>query len=300
MSNTERIPIPVSGWNSTAESIMATAKYFISRKKELGHKDFYPEAHLQFGLNKSSVNKVMRLAANPILSDPQYTNKLPPKWALLYELSFLPDDKLLDFLSGNAETISKYDIWQERKDRKRQRKSGVVFEHDQRATIRGAPEGISLTDHCRKGVELERTKGMPAPEAAASLGVGYQSYTKIKNVLALSDRQDLSDQDRSAVNDIIHQINRTRNIRRYYNRVKPIIERVWGVKRISKTGKAADRRIDAFKNAISIVDHACQKAMNLKPPYLSDDDTKSLLKELNEARRSVTKLMDNLRRANDE
>lgn len=299
MSQTENVSPPLQGWKNSVESIIATAQHFRERKKVLPLAKFTAEVQLQYGLSITSANKLIRLAKHPIISNPQNFSKLPPRWALLYEFSFLDENKLNQLMANGAALASKYDVWKERKHRTKLRKDGVIAYSEYRSSIKGPSEDLSLTEHCRLGMEMEK-QGVTMPEAAKKIGMGYASYTQIKNILALSDRKDLSEADSMEVEEIINQVNRTRNVRRYYQRIKPIIERVWGTAKVSKTGRAADRRLDAFKNAVGVVHHACQKALNLDSPYLSEEDAKSLLMELNEARRAITKLMDNLRKANDD
>jgi hypothetical protein len=60
------------------------------------------EADLPFG--PRSARMLMAIAANPVLSDRKHVSDLPPSWGTLYQLSRLPEDRLLAAIESGEVT----------------------------------------------------------------------------------------------------------------------------------------------------------------------------------------------------
>lgn len=286
-------------WAETIETIMRASKYLYEQRQILSAEQFASIARVQFGIDSSAARKLSGLSQHKIISDSQYWGALPPHWALLYELSYLPDEMLLQKITeGSLIHVSKYDIWSWRGIRFKKTKDGAL-RLDNRMVVK-APENVSLVDHCRSGLELERSQNLQPGEAAAVIGVAIQSYRQIRSLILLDERDDLLEADAAAVRDALAQIDKTRNVRRYYNRVKPIVERMWGTKREKQSNTTSNKRVESFKDAIGILGYACQKALNIELPYMSESDIAASVSELNEARRSISQLMEKVRRLADE
>jgi hypothetical protein len=89
-------------WNQLVESIFETGQTLIDAKDELDHGDFghMIEEELPFG--PSTAQRLMAIAAHPILSNTAHGPHLPPSWRTLYELSKLPDETLLARLEDGS------------------------------------------------------------------------------------------------------------------------------------------------------------------------------------------------------
>jgi hypothetical protein len=85
-------------WQKAVASIIQTGHLLISAKKQYPHQ-FHAliKAKLPFG--ERAAQKLMRIAAHPILSDPTHVSRLPASWGTLAELTRIPNDKLEKMLA---------------------------------------------------------------------------------------------------------------------------------------------------------------------------------------------------------
>lgn len=284
------------GWSESVGGIITLGKYLAIKRHELSPDDYRKLMRGEFELDISSAGKLISIANHPILSNPDHYDALPSAWGTLYELKFLPDHLLLDKIRDRSLIgASKYDIWQLRGIKLRENKLPST------AKVR-VPDGVSLVDHCREGLRIEKETGKTQDEVAAVLGVGRSSYRLLRSMILLSERHELSNSDVETIKRTFERINKTRNVRTYYRDVKPIIDRVWGADVRNKTfdDKSARKRIETFRTAVTIVYDTCERASRVEQPLMPIADFDAAIDELTEARKLIGQITENLRRARND
>lgn len=292
-------------WAFSVPEIMAASQRLREMKasKTVSHEAILATALVEYGLSGTGVDKVSRIVRNEALADPKNWNRLPTSWANLYELSLIPEERLREMISKeDLSNITKFKIWKLRNKTIGVGRRNKVGNHSE-ITLRdmiAAPGGMDITNCCRQGLGLEE-KGLNSREAARAIGMGQGSYQMVSSLIRLSEMDGLSPNDKTQIQEALYQINRTRNVRRYYEKVKHIAALVWGEHPKSrKTSGAADKRLNAFQNIIEILSIACKKALERQIPYLPDQERAKALQALHVARSDIGRLMSKLRRTTDD
>ena len=292
-------------WAFSVPEIMAVSQRLHEMKasKMAPNEAIRATALVEYGLSGTGVDKVSRIAKNEVLTDPKNWNRLPTSWANLYELSLIPEERLREIISKeDLSNITKFKIWKLRNKTIGSGRRNRVRSHSE-ITVRdmvAVPEGMDIANCCRQGMRLE-DKGLNAREAAKAIGMGQGSYQMVSSLIRLSEMDGLSPNDKTQIQEALYQINRTRNVRRYYEKVKHISDLVWGERPKSrKTSGAADKRLGAFQNTIEILSTACKKALERQIPYLPDQERARALQALHVARSDIGRLMSKLRRTTDD
>ncbi len=286
-------------WREGARQIVELGQYLTVMRRAMPWVEFQTMARADYGLNQSSITKVIAIAAHPILIATENLNKLPDSWALLYELKSLPDTILLEKLAnGSLKRISKYEIWALRG---KERPAGFGVAARNRAASRLKAEA-SLVDLCRKGLAMEREQPRPTGVIAKTLGISDESYRMIRKLILLKDEKSLTSTEQVSVDDALGHIDRTRNVRRYYKRLENLVAKAWGEVRPGRliNDKHSRKRIESFKNSIAILGISCDRATTIEQPNLSKEEIASSVDDLMEARKSINQLISNLRRAQNE
>lgn len=283
-------------WSESARSIIEMGKKLEQMKPTLDRKELGKKVYVEFGMKDSSIDKLIKIAQHPILSNPEYVDRLPPSWAILYELKFLPDEFLLDKLKGDLSRITKYQVWEWR---------GVKAKGSGDPKSTGGhvrvPDNISLVAYVNVGIQKEPEFDGDIEAAAKCLGIGSATYRQVRQIILLSQHPDLSNSDSDLVQSIIDKINKTRNVRPYYRKVKPLIEKIWGASRNKVlTGKNHSKRVEAYLNSVFLLGISAQRLADLERPYMSVEDTDKIIGELSEAGTIIRKLAETLRRSKDD
>lgn len=79
-------------WQKTAEGFINTGRALVAAKKALGHGDFGAMCESQLPFTPRTAQRLMAIAEDPRLADPQNAPRLPPSWDTLYTLTRLKDD----------------------------------------------------------------------------------------------------------------------------------------------------------------------------------------------------------------
>ncbi len=291
---------PTQDWGDSVSSIISMGKFLYGLRDKFTREELCKMALVDYGISASSVEKLINISRHQILSDPRYADQLPSGWTTLYELKFMSDDLLLDLIqSGQAKTINKYQIWELRGVRVKRKKntegriSGAKVEID-------APQG-GLIQFIKAGIMREPEYGGDIEATAKAINVARDSYRKLRSVILLSQRPELTEEDRKFVDGIIDKIEKTRNVRTHYRMVKPLLDKVWGNSR-NKTfnDKSTQKRIDAYKDAVFILGDSCRGILMRTRPYMSEQDTNDCITELTEASRLIRQLAEQLRRSKDD
>jgi len=88
-------------WNDAAEGIVEVGNLLIEAKNKLGHGRWQKFTEgLPFSDRMAEM--LMKIARNPILSNPKHVSNLPRSWATLYRMTYLPDGELEQMLENGT------------------------------------------------------------------------------------------------------------------------------------------------------------------------------------------------------
>lgn len=282
-------------WDSKdVKSIIGMGQFLARMKENFRGDELARKVYVDYGISESSINKLIRISKHPILSDPKNADRLPPSWAILYELRFLPDEMLKDKLNKDElRHINKYEVWKIR---------GVRAKAANKISALAAiATNQNITDYVRSGMALEGDGDGEIERVASTLKIGKRTYRNVRALLLLSERPELGEADRQSVLNALEKINRTRNVRKYYDELRPLIDKIWGDSRNKKyTNESSQKRVEAYLNSIFIIGMNSQRLLDQEIPYMSIADTDRAITELAEASRVIRKTAENLRRSKHE
>jgi hypothetical protein len=81
-------------WRKTVEGIFATGRALIAAKADLPHGEFLKMIDNDLPFGGSMAEKLMAIARNQVLSNPEHIPSLPASWSILYALSLVGDSML--------------------------------------------------------------------------------------------------------------------------------------------------------------------------------------------------------------
>lgn len=286
-------------WNETSKSIIEMGKHLAELQPTMSSQELGRKVYADYGIKESSIGKLIKVAQHPILSNPEYADKLPPSWALLYEMKFLPDDLLLEKIKdGSARNASKYKVWEWRGVKVKRPDNYVAKNAGNKIRV---PDNVSLVAYVALGIKKEPEFNGDLVETAKCLGIGSWTYRQVRQMIMLSEHPDLSGGDGELVQTLLDKINKTRNVREYYLKAKPLIEKVWGVTRGKQlTSKLSTKRVEAYLNAVFLVGISAQRLADMERPYMSIEDTDKVIGELSDAGTVIRKLAETLRRSKND
>lgn len=93
-----------SAWHKATESIIETGKYLLDAEQQLSKAEFrdlrrtLEDKRIMSG---SVISKILGIARNQVLTNPEYQNFLPPSYATLYLLSQQDENILQDKIVNN-------------------------------------------------------------------------------------------------------------------------------------------------------------------------------------------------------
>lgn len=285
-------------WSNDVTSIIETGRKLKQMKKDYNNEELAKKVYAELGISIHSINKVISISEHPIISDPKNASRLPASWALLYEIKFLPDDLLLQKIKEDTlKGLTKYHVW-ELRGVKSKKKPTVSNHWGGKIKI---PDHISLVAYVSAAMQREGEFDNNLEAVAKSLGIGVWTYRQIRQIILLSRFPDLSNSDSELVQSMIDKINKTRNIQEYYFRLRPLIEKVWGVTQGQRvTIKGTQKRVQKYLNSIFILGMTAQKMFDMDRPYMSIEDTDKAIGELSEAGTRIRKLAEALRRSKND
>lgn len=283
-------------WRKSVAGIVGMGELLAEKAKELTHQEFIDFARLRSGLDNSAAKKLINVATNKIISDPKYANGLPPSWAFLYELSFLPDDQLTAIIEdGSAMTMTKYDVWKKRGRMGR----GQAGNNQVRATVK-VPEGQQLEAMVREGIRMEREDGVTAEVAAKAIGIGAQTFRMVKMAVVLSETEHLGEKDIAVAKEALANMNRTKNVRRYYGPIEPLVTKVFGKgTSVAYDDERVQRRIEKFRGAMVIIQDTCLGGVDLDVPPLPPEVRAEIIERLTKSREAIGQLKGKVLRSHD-
>lgn len=294
-------PIIPKDWRNSVKAIMELGQLLKEKREQMSPKDFGRWVIVAIGLGDSSAKKLIRIGTHPILSNPKYWDRLPAQWGYLFEACFLKDEILIPAIEdGTLRSQKKFAIWTIRgrerpKYRRKSAMGGARSNVGGKIAIFGE---ASIIDTVKVAMMREDPSGSNTEALAKELGIGVKTFRNLKTIINAYCMEELTDEDRKRLRHLMDEIERTGNVQRYYDKARPILTKIWGSlgPANKKTGKQAQKRVEDFVTAVTVIRSSCDRAGDLEAPYLSASDTEMVLNDLAEARKSIGKLMSTIRR----
>lgn len=147
--------------------------------------------------------------------------------------------------------------------------------------IKGAqiavPEGVSVEQLVRGGVAREG--GQPVGAIAKSLGLGVSAYRKIRYVVLLVDREDLSEADLALARRAMAEINRTRQYGKACKTVAGLVRRIYGEEPRARPERAEAIRQENFDRVLgALTIHGHLDEVDI--PHLDTERSRAIAGEL--------------------
>ena len=83
-----------ASWQKSIAGIIETGMHLLEARSEL-ERDVFKAMLMRLPFGPRTAQRLMAIAANPILSSATHVSALPPSWGTLYELAKLPNEVLL-------------------------------------------------------------------------------------------------------------------------------------------------------------------------------------------------------------
>lgn len=235
----------------------------------------------------------------------------PEKTSVMTEVSDVSRHERMDFrilaraLNGECE-LSKTEWRQSRralvaliKDRTKEDTAMdplAAFQERMRkpATQIQVPEGKTPEQVTREGIALERQGS--SDKAAKAIGVRPETYSRMRDIVLLADRDDLSEDHAEIASTALKALNETRRVVAPYELIAPIAKRVWGEERKSRT-KAEAQRLEQFDYAMKILEAACTESASLEVPYITEERQANAVMEIEGCITHLRTLLKNIKEA---
>ena len=139
------------------------------------------------------------------------------------------------------------------------------------------PEGVSVEQLVRGGVAREG--GQPVGAIAKSLGLGVSAYRKIRYVVLLVDREDLSEADLALARRAMAEINRTRQYGKACKTVAGLVRRIYGEEPRARPERAEAIRQENFDRVLgALTIHGHLDEVDI--PHLDTERSRAIAGEL--------------------
>lgn len=125
-------------------------------------------------------------------------------------------------------------------------------------------------------------------------GIGDNSYRKMREIVLIFDRPDLSPRDREAADRAMKILNDDRQLINSYPLIEHISQRIWGDG--NKSDKIAQNRVDEFEKRIEILAHTCEAEIEV--PQLSLEQVKYAVERLEDSVKGLRRTINKLKEVN--
>lgn len=210
---------------------------------------------------------------------------------VIYAKKVLSDGTLEDIAAVETGNAAVSTVAKKIKQREKEAAGAPPLETDgslRSGTRLAVPEGMTAEQACRKVMGLEN-KGVDAETAAKEIGLAITSYRKLRDIVALSDRTDLSEKDQASVKRALDDMNKRQQIQQPYQLVTDLVCRIWGPSKNRSQSREKDerRRIEGFEKAYFVVVQTCAATEKISIPHLSSARVEEIGSELKEAEKYI-------------
>lgn len=148
-------------------------------------------------------------------------------------------------------------------------------------------DGRLISEAARSGIELLE-QGVSTTDVPAKIGLSLHTFTAMRDIVLLSQRNDLTTKDAEIVRQALIDVDRTRFIHEPWERVKPIADRVWGTK--GHRLKTDKKRAEQFETVMHLISTTCANAVKITIPYINQERADEAIKTLKEAELALHQL----------
>src|SRR5712691_10560704 len=115
---------------------------------------------------------------------------------------------------------------------------------------------IPVADLMQIGMKLE-SEGLPKAVIAKSLGIHRHTYKVVREIYLLSQREDLSDEEKACIFSAISLIDGTKRVAKSYRMVYSIISRIRPSFRRIETTHHQQQKIESLKDSVAALESLC-------------------------------------------
>lgn len=142
----------------------------------------------------------------------------------------------------------------------------------------------------------QEADGMRITDAAMTLGMRTEAYSKLRDVVMLDRRGGLSVTDTETVNRALDEIKQTQRVVGAQKMIQPIAARVWGTKPKTKPLAEIDAaRMEQFDHGFTVAMGMCTSVLEIEIPYLSKARADKAKGEIDEAITCLKKLQKRIK-----
>lgn len=162
------------------------------------------------------------------------------------------------------------------------------------------PDGMTVNAVVDEIIRLQNENHMSLEEIAPKLKLAVQTIRKLRNIVMLVRRDDLTSEESALVQKAINDVNITRRIAKPWREIENIAFRVWGkedTKKLNPMKRRARKRFEQFENAISFLANTAESAATIKiPADIAIARAQAAVARLEAARKSLEKLKIRIRK----
>lgn len=286
----------VEAWQKQVPCILDVGRLLITAKQELDHGTYEAMVQKDLPFGRSTARKLKIIAEHPIISNRSFINVLPPSWGILYELTQLQDDAILAALKDGS--IHPKMKWRDvrKMSQVEQPKTATTAETTEIAPkkapgprIHGMPDGVLVSQWISSLKEERKRNGLEA--AAKKAGIFSSTFKAAAEIVELNELA-LKPKDQAICKLALLELDTTEHVASPYRMVLPISQKVWQRKKIVHDAEGAKRLVDEFRDRVSSLTETCEMATTFKVPYLTQELARPFIKELKNARKAISNLLD--------
>lgn len=156
------------------------------------------------------------------------------------------------------------------------------------------PEGVDITDLCRRGIAME-ADGEAPDRIAGELGLNAQAYRIARQIVLLADHVGLSERDKKTAQEALNLLVTAGQWGRAWEIAEPLAKKVWGEGRKDGLLFIADKRLEQFERSFGIVMQSCLTTEEIDLPYISADRAKKAFDEIRAARSALLRFAERIK-----
>lgn len=158
-----------------------------------------------------------------------------------------------------------------------------------------APEdGLTIEQWCRRGLAIEAA-GSSIEDAAQQIAFNVTSYRQAREIILLSDRDDLPARDAEICRQALADLNSTRRLRVNHDAVNHIVIRMWGDGRYPRNQATVEKRAEHFQHMVGICWQAAESSRELQVPHLNQETASDCIRQLEQARTHLAAMISKLK-----
>lgn len=157
------------------------------------------------------------------------------------------------------------------------------------------PDGMTAEQLVLRGLEMEEA-GTTIEEICRQFKVYGPNYRKMRDIVLLSKRNDLSPEAAATVADALKIMNETRRVSQVYDDIAPIVEQVWGGNSFHRNEKVIAQRREQFRAAITHVSEVCDMAKETELPHVEAEQVEWALRQISKSIGELKELQEKIRR----